>query len=641
MIWRETKDQMQKKLPNRNVQGMGTQYMQQAGNNTAPQTGGGTAQPNTNGVAVRDALTGNYGLSNSAIGYDDNTGYVTYNGKNLLKPDWVDNGVSYVSNPNTLYNAVAGMNSYGSTAARPYLTGMGLEDSQIGYDDSTGYITYGGKNLLKPNRVTNGVSYVDNNNDFLSAVTNYYNSNGKNVVKLTDYLSNSGMPFDVSYNNGMVSIGGQTFKPLFEDNGYAYVDKAELDKVLAGYKDQTGLQNRTDIVNKYNEKYQPYYDKLLDSMVNRDPFSYDPEQDAAFQSYRDQYNREGDRAMRDTMGAMSGMTGGYTNSAAVTAGGQQRQYWADKLMDRIPELQNNAYQRYLGEFDMNNSALGAVQGVDTQQFNREYGANNDLRNDILDSIDRRIDREDKAYDRSVADRDWNQYLREYADSQGWKQKEFDENIKTNELNREAMALANEQTKRVDILWQAQNSGTWPAGAENYGFDTNQNPFYYDLQQEEIKLDSYRKQLDYSTEKEKEMAAYNMDLEKSMLDYEYLARQRYGNSSGGGSGGSGGSSKKSSGGSSSTSGKTTVSNSDVNSWAKYFEDSFEADGYLSPLEKTSPNTYKPINGSSEKIAMTILSNDSMTDAQKADLLSKLGISDQTIETVLSDKHYMGR
>ena len=105
---------------------------------------------------------------------------------------------------------------------------------------------------------------------------------------------------------------------------------------------------------------------------------------------------------------------------------------------------------------MNNSALGAVQGVDTQQFNREYGANNDLRNDILDSIDRRIDREDKAYDRSVADRDWNQYLREYADSQGWKQKEFDENIKTNELNREAMALANEQTKRVDILWQAQN-----------------------------------------------------------------------------------------------------------------------------------------------------------------------------------------
>ena len=118
------------------------------------------------------------------------------------------------------------------------------------------------------------MSYVDNNNDFLSAVTNYYNSNGKNVVKLTDYLSNTGLPFDVTYDNGMVSIGGQTFKPLFEDNGYAYVDKAELDKVLANYKDQTGLQNRMDIVNKYNEKSQPYYDKLLDSMVNRDPFSY-------------------------------------------------------------------------------------------------------------------------------------------------------------------------------------------------------------------------------------------------------------------------------------------------------------------------------------------------------------------------------
>lgn len=636
MIWRETKDQMQNKLPSRNIQGMGAMYAQQAGNNTAPQTGG-TTQPNTNGVAVRDTLTGNYGLNNSAIGYDDNTGYVTYNGKNLLKPDWVDNGVSYVSNPNTLYNAVAGMNSYGSTAARPYLTGMGLEDSQIGYNDATGYITYGGKNLLQPNRVTNGVSYVDNNNDFLSAVTNYYNSNGKNVVKLTDYLSNTGLPFDVTYNNGMVSIGGQTFKPLFEDNGYAYVDKAELDKVLANYKDQTGLQNRMDIVNKYNEKYQPYYDKLLDSMVNRDPFSYDPEQDAAFQSYRDQYNREGDRAMRDAMGAMSGMTGGYTNSAAVTAGGQQRQYWQDKLMDRIPELQNNAYQRYLGEFDMNNTALGAVQGIDTQQFGREYGANSDLRNDILDSIDRRIDREDKAYDRSITDRDWNQYLREYGDSQGWKQKEFDSaedwKQKYYDIDRENHETDQRRVMFEQAVTEAKQTGVWPAYAAELGIDTSIDPYTYERMMNSIDFESYKQKGDY-----------DLGNEKDLINYKYEAENYYrpvyssGRSS---SGGSGGSSKKSSGGSSGSSGKTAVSNSDVNSWAKFFNNKADNDGYLPYLEQTSPNTYRPVNGSSETIVLTILSDNSMTDAQKADLLSKLGISDQTIATVLEDKHYMGR
>lgn len=636
MIWRETKDQMQNKLPSRNIQGMGAMYAQQAGNNTAPQTGG-TTQPNTNGVAVRDTLTGNYGLNNSAIGYDDNTGYVTYNGKNLLKPDWVDNGVSYVSNPNTLYNAVAGMNSYGSTAARPYLTGMGLEDSQIGYNDANGYITYGGKNLLQPNRVTNGVSYVDNNNDFLSAVTNYYNSNGKNVVKLTDYLSNTGLPFDVTYNNGMVSIGGQTFKPLFEDNGYAYVDKAELDKVLANYKDQTGLQNRMDIVNKYNEKYQPYYDKLLDSMVNRDPFSYDPEQDAAFQSYRDQYNREGDRAMRDAMGAMSGMTGGYTNSAAVTAGGQQRQYWQDKLMDRIPELQNNAYQRYLGEFDMNNTALGAVQGIDTQQFGREYGANSDLRNDILDSIDRRIDREDKAYDRSITDRDWNQYLREYGDSQGWKQKEFDSaedwKQKYYDIDRENHETDQRRVMFEQAVTEAKQTGVWPAYAAELGIDTSIDPYTYERMMNSIDFESYKQKGDY-----------DLGNEKDLINYKYEAENYYrpvyssGRSS---SGGSGGSSKKSSGGSSGSSGKTAVSNSDVNSWAKFFNNKADNDGYLPYLEQTSPNTYRPVNGSSETIVLTILSDNSMTDAQKADLLSKLGISDQTIATVLEDKHYMGR
>ena len=390
-------------------------------------------------------------------------------------------------------------------------------------------------------------------------------------------------------------------------------------------------------MNKYNEKYQPYYDKLLDSMVNRDPFSYDPEQDAAFQSYRDQYNREGDRAMRDTMGAMSGMTGGYTNSAAVTAGGQQRQYWADKLMDRIPELQNNAYQRYLGEFDMNNSALGAVQGVDTQQFNREYGANNDLRNDILDSIDRRIDREDKAYDRAwdetarareneVIDRTWNQNLREYDDAQDWKQKYYD-------IDRENHETDQRRVMFEQAVAEAKQTGVWPAYAAELGIDTSIDPYTYERMMNNIDFESYKQKGDY-----------DLGNEKDLINYKYEAENYYrpvyssGRSS---SGGSGGSSKKSSGGSSSTSGKTTVSNSDVNSWAKYFEDSFEADGYLSPLEKTSPNTYKPINGSSEKIAMTILSNDSMTDAQKADLLSKLGISDQTIETVLSDKHYMGR
>lgn len=300
------------------------------------------------------------------------------------------------------------------TGVRTALNQYGIDNADIGWvDDGKGFgtVTLGGKNALTPDRVINGVSYVDDPSKVRDAALNYYKSQGKNIVKLADYVSNSGLPFEVSYNNGLVSVGGQTIKPVFEDNGYAYVDAAELDRILAANKQQSGYQTGNELLEKYSEKYDPYYDKLLDALVNRKEYSYDPESDPVYQSYRQQYNREGDRAMRDAMGSMAGMTGGYTNSAAVTAGAQQRQYWDDQLMDRIPELEANAYNRYLGEFDMNRNALDAVMGLDNNQFNREYGVNRDLRSDILENSDRNRQRYADAYEKWLNER-------AYQDSRG-------------------------------------------------------------------------------------------------------------------------------------------------------------------------------------------------------------------------------
>lgn len=293
------------------------------------------------------------------------------------------------------------------TGVRSTLKQYGISDDAIGWADDgkgLGTVTLGGQAALSPDRVVNGVSYVDDAAKVRDAALGYYKSQGKNIVKLADYAQNSGLPFSVNYNNGIVSVGGQTIKPVFEDDGYAYVDAAELDKVLAAAKQQAGYQTGNEIVDKYNEKYGGYYDKLIESMVNRKPYSYDPENDPAFQSYREQYNREGDRAMRDAMGAMAGQTGGYTNSAAVTAGAQQRQYWQDKLMDRIPELEANAYNRYLGEFDLDRNALDAVMGLDNNQFTREYGVSRDLRGDLLDNADRNQARYDREYEKWLTER---------------------------------------------------------------------------------------------------------------------------------------------------------------------------------------------------------------------------------------------
>ena len=78
-------------------------------------------------------------------------------------------------------------------------------------------------------------------------------------------------------------------------------------------------------------------------------------------------------------------------------------------MDRIPELEANAYNRYLGEFDMNRNALDAVMGLDNNQFNREYGVNRDLRSDILENSDRNRQRYADAYEKWL-------YERAYKDS---------------------------------------------------------------------------------------------------------------------------------------------------------------------------------------------------------------------------------
>ena len=86
-----------------------------------------------------------------------------------------------------------------------------------------------------------------------------------------------------------------------------------------------------------------------DQIANRDPFSYDVNSDALYQQLKDQYIQQGNLAMRDTMGQAAAMTGGYGNSYAQTAGQQMYNQYMNQLSGFIPELENNAYQRYQQE----------------------------------------------------------------------------------------------------------------------------------------------------------------------------------------------------------------------------------------------------------------------------------------------------
>ena len=121
---------------------------------------------------------------------------------------------------------------------------------------------------------------------------------------------------------------------------------------------------------EYSSRYASQIDALLDSVLNREGFSYDLESDPLYQQYRKQYIREGDRAMRDTMGDAAALTGGYGSSYGTTAGSQAYDYYLSQLNDRVPELEQQAHQRWQDEGTALLNRLSLLQSLDDTDYSR-------------------------------------------------------------------------------------------------------------------------------------------------------------------------------------------------------------------------------------------------------------------------------
>lgn len=115
------------------------------------------------------------------------------------------------------------------------------------------------------------------------------------------------------------------------------------------------------------------YEDLIKSKiyeVNSDTYSYNPDTDAAAQSYKKMYTREGERATKDALGIASAATGGIASTAAVTAAAQAGQYYGSKLSDKTAELENQAYNRYMQEKNLNLTILDALSGLQSNEYNQ-------------------------------------------------------------------------------------------------------------------------------------------------------------------------------------------------------------------------------------------------------------------------------
>lgn len=130
----------------------------------------------------------------------------------------------------------------------------------------------------------------------------------------------------------------------------------------------------------YTSQYDARIDEMLNQILNRDKFSYDAATDPLFQQYQSMYQREGNRAMNDTLAAAAANAGGL-NSYAITAAQQANDYYNAQLGDKIPELAQLAYSMYLDDIDLQVQDLGLLQNMDNTQYSRYRDTMSDWRDD--------------------------------------------------------------------------------------------------------------------------------------------------------------------------------------------------------------------------------------------------------------------
>ena len=200
----------------------------------------------------------------------------------------------------------------------------------------------------------------------------------------------------------------------------------------------------------YNNRYQETLDELLGKVENYGPFTWSKEEDPAYSAYAKQYRREGQRATADAMAQAAALTGGQVSTAAATAASQAGDYYAGQLADVIPQLYENAYQRYLSDYSLLADQLGQVQQaeqLDYAKYLDELGQYNADRN--------------LSYDQWL--QGYNMLSGNLSAFQGQDQTEYGRLLDQIEYNMQQDALEREAAADRQNLYQAQVDAILSAG----------------------------------------------------------------------------------------------------------------------------------------------------------------------------------
>lgn len=198
----------------------------------------------------------------------------------------------------------------------------------------------------------------------LTAAPEAYDPNSSQAMK--QWQETYGIGSTPQWNGGTYNAADnqmyQDYLKWFEENkapeyaGDPY--QAKRDAALEAYGEKWG-----------GSEYQPLRDQYLQNAANM-KWDYNPDTDPVWQAYQKQYRREGQRAMEDTLGRVAGMTGGMPSSYAVTAASQAGNHYASQLSDKLPQLYQDAYNRYLQEYQRQLGLSDAYAQFDNTEYAR-------------------------------------------------------------------------------------------------------------------------------------------------------------------------------------------------------------------------------------------------------------------------------
>lgn len=120
----------------------------------------------------------------------------------------------------------------------------------------------------------------------------------------------------------------------------------------------------------YSSKYSAQIDSISNQLLNRQPFSYDHATDENYEQYEKAYTKQGEIAMKDTLGQVAARTGGLASSYAGTASQQQYNSYMSALADKIPELRELAYNMYMNEETSMRNDLSTLLALEQNEFSR-------------------------------------------------------------------------------------------------------------------------------------------------------------------------------------------------------------------------------------------------------------------------------